>query len=156
MAHNRGAIVTTPQPKKKKATGRPFEKGNNANPGGRPKKDPKIAAFQISKYEDFIENMQIFGDMPMRQLSIEKNNEDMPAFAAVCANIVYDAAWGGKEFRKDARQILLERIWGKPKETDLNPFTDLHDMMKQIPLSELVGLMRNAQGHQDLRDKKDA
>lgn len=119
--------------------GRKFEKGNCANPGGRPKKDPMVREFQETSYKDFVSKLQQFGSMPKEELKEIVKDPQTTVFDLVFARILFDAAQG----KADARQVLLDRLWGKVKEMEITPvFDDEHNMMRRIPVAELILLAR--------------
>lgn len=123
------------------ARGRPFAKGNNANPGGRPKLDPKTKEFKKTSYEDFCNGVQTYGEMSKDELKAEVKRKDIRAFDLIFARVVDQASEG----EKDARAVLLDRLWGKPKETDIVPFAAEQELMKRIPITELIELARKYQ-----------
>lgn len=119
--------------------GRKFQKGEVHNPGGRPKKDPLVKAFQETKYKDFVHKLQCFGSMPKEDLKEIVSDPKTTVFDLVFARILFDAAQG----KADARQVLLDRLWGKVKEMEITPvFAEEHNMMRRIPVAELVLLAR--------------
>lgn len=123
-----------------------WKKGVSANPGGR-HKNKELEAVKRTTYEDFIDNLQRYGKMTMPQLAIEKERKDLAAFNVMFANTVYAAAKGSK----DAINILLDRLWGKPKEVESLPFAAEQEMLKQIPMHELIALARKYMGPESNR-----
>jgi len=119
--------------------GRRFEKGNCANPGGRPKKDPIIKEFQETKYKDFVNKLQMFGSMSKGELKDIVKDDSVVAFDAVFARVLYDSAEG----KDKARDTLFDRLWGKAKEAEVTAqFSAEHELMRRIPIAELIELAR--------------
>lgn len=97
--------------------GRPIQKGQVLNPGGKPKKDPIVKKFQETTYKDFIDNLQQLGSLPRDELKEIVANPKTPVFKLIFARVLFDAQNGKIESQK----MLFERLWGKVKETDLDP-----------------------------------
>lgn len=125
--------------------GNRFPKGVSGNPGGKKKIAPEIKAFQETTYKDFIAKLQIFGTWPSADLIKLIDDPQTIVFDKIFARILVDAGEG----KSDARQVLIERLWGKVKEMEATTaFAAEQEMMKRIPISELVELAkkyRNAQ-----------
>lgn len=124
---------------KKKVIGRPFKKGESGNPLGKPKKDPIIRAFQETKFKDFIDKLQMFGSMGVGELKEIVEDEGTVAFDAVFARVLYDSTKG----KDKARDTLFDRLWGKAKEAEVTAqFSAEHELMKRIPIAELIELAK--------------
>lgn len=92
--------------------GRPFQKGNVANPGGRPKVDPIIAKFKQTTYADFIDTLQRYGSYTIPEMRAIQDDPSTTMFQRIFGTVIVKAAEGDK----DARRELFERLWGKVKE----------------------------------------
>ncbi len=64
-------------------------------------------------------------------------------FDVIFGRILYDASQG----KSDARNVLLERLWGKVKDNDMHsvPFAAEQELMNRIPITELIELARKYQ-----------
>ncbi len=103
--------------------GRPFEKGNVANPLGAGAAPAHLRKFKAKTYEDFIESLQKMGDMNqedlLRIVSVEFNKtlpkdkkaKNMPI---VFARFMLECQRGNMI----AMKMFFEYLWGKPKEFD--------------------------------------
>lgn len=99
-----------------------WKKGQSGNPSGRPKTDPVILKINKLSQRDLVEKLREFGNMTPSELqkSVWKD-EKTTTFEVVCAKIYIDAMAG----KADARQILLERLCGKVKDTiEIGPTND--------------------------------
>ena len=125
---------------RKKVWGTPFQKGKSGNEGGRPKKDPIIRKFQETKYKDFIDKLQMFGSMSKGELKELVKDNSIMAFDAVFARVLFDSMEG----KDKARDCLFDRLWGKVKEANISvdQFSAEHELMRRIPVIELIGLAR--------------
>lgn len=112
--------------------GRPFPKGKSGNKGGRPKKNPIIAKFKETTYEDFIFQLQRYGVLTKDQMKEDLKRPDCTMFEHIFGRIVIDAAQG----EKDARQVLLDRLWGKVKEKIEHSGTNTNDVKVIITLPD--------------------
>jgi len=124
------------------AIGRPFKKGQSGNPNGKPKKDPIIREFQATTYKDFILKLQKYGTFSKEELKEIVDNPKTQTFDLIFIRILYDAMHG----KADARQVLLERLWGKVKDhmqIDLESENNKEDLRK-LPIQELLQLVRKA------------
>ncbi len=120
-----------------KSPGRPFQKGQSGNPLG-PRIDPAMKAFRETTYKDFISGLQRFGGQPLSFIEAELERPDITAFEAMFGNIVLSAAKG----EKDARAVLLDRLWGKVKDAVEISTRDIDDRMRTIGADKLTALMR--------------
>lgn len=110
-----------------KIVGKPFPKGSSGNPGGRNKIDPEISKFKQMTYQDFIDKLQEFGALNTTQLKAVVENKETPVFQLIFARILFEAQKGNMK----AMQMLLERLWGKPKDTDID-FDALKNAAPQV------------------------
>lgn len=97
--------------------GRPFQKGQSGNPGGGLKKSPIVKKFQQTTYEDFINHLQHLGSLARDDLQAIVKDPKTPVFQLIFARVLFDAQNGKVESQK----ILFDRLWGKVKETDIEP-----------------------------------
>lgn len=114
-----------------------FQKGQSGNPSGRPKTDPIIKKFKETTYKEFIETLQKYGTMTREEVNQDLKRPDATMFEVMFGNIVSQAAKGDK----DARSLLIDRLWGKVKESiDLN-FNQMSDeelvMLGRIAIQQL-------------------
>ncbi len=116
-----------------------FKPGQSGNPGGKKKQDPEIKQFRETTYKDFVTGLQKYGDMDKAQLKAEVRRPDIRAFDLIFARVVDQATDG----EKDARAVLLDRLWGKPKETEFGAIAH-QELLSRIPLSDLIELARKA------------
>lgn len=108
---------------KKLPKGTPFKPGQSGNPAGRAKTDPLIKAFKETTYKDFIAHLQKYGSYTPDEIQADMKRPDITMFELMFSNIVCGAANGGK----DARAVLLDRLWGKVKEVH-----ELHSYDKEL------------------------
>lgn len=119
--------------------GRKFQKGQSGNPGGVSKVARAMKNFQKLSHEEFLTKLQLFGSATKAQLQEILDDPETKVFDLIFIKILHDAVEG----KSDARQVLLERLWGKVKEMDITPvFAEEHNMMKRIPVAELILLAR--------------
>lgn len=90
-----------------------FKKGQSGNPGGRRPEDPIIKEFKETTYKDFIESLQKYGCFNNKEMEVELKRPTATMFELMFCRIVAGAANGDR----DSRQVLLDRLWGKVKET---------------------------------------
>lgn len=98
--------------KRSPGPGRPFVKGQSGNPGGRSKLEPEIKAFKETTYKDFINNLQKYGAFSPNEMEEEIKRPTITMFEKIFGTIVIQASQG----EKSAREVLLDRLWGKVKE----------------------------------------
>lgn len=127
------------KPKKPRGPGRRFQPGESGNPAGKAKQDPAIRTFRETTYKDFVAGLQKYGDMDKAELKAEGMRGDIRAFDAIFAKVVEQAVDG----EKDARAVLLDRLWGKPKEMEFGAIAH-QELLSRIPISDLVELARKA------------
>ena len=126
-----------------------FQKGVSGNPGGKRKKDPTIKAFQETSYKDFINKLQEFGSMSPAQMKEIVQAPDAKMFDVIFGRILYDASQG----KADARQILLERLWGKVKsqiELEHAGNIDFKEKVKNMSTEELLKMVNNTLPQKDM------
>ena len=117
-------MPTPPPPKDTK-----WKPGVSGNPGGKPKESKEVRAFKQSTYDDFIRKMNEFGHMTRDQLKQVIQDESTPVFDLVFGRILFDAQRG----RQYAMNILIDRMWGKPKETTLDIPANAPKVVIQLP-----------------------
>lgn len=97
--------------------GKKWVKGQpSANPTGRPKLPAELREFKQTSYEDFLNALQKYGNMTSEALVAEMKRPECTLFERMFGNMVAQAAAGDH----DARKLLLDRVWGKPQEIDIN------------------------------------
>ena len=114
-----------------------FVKGKSGNISGRPKMDPALKKFKETTYKDFLGGLQKYGAYSPKEMEAELERANITMFEMMFGNIVYTAAKGDK----DARALLLDRLWGKVKDqvqSDTNPLTE---ELKQLTLKQLLELV---------------
>lgn len=130
--------------------GKPFKKGVSGNPGGRKKESPIVSQFRKTSYEDFINYLNKYGAMNQAEMKAEIERVDCTMFEKIFGRIIYQAAQG----EKDGRQVLLERLWGKVKDqvefTQNSANQETEDLLRKIPLSELVALAKKYEAAEKL------
>ncbi len=107
-----------------------WKKGQSGNPSGRPKADVVIADINRLSQRDLVEKLREFGNMTPSELQKTVwKDQKTTTFEVVCAKIYIDAMAG----KADARQILLERLCGKVKDTlEISP-TNARPMQTVAP-----------------------
>jgi hypothetical protein len=102
--------------KKQEAPAHAWKPGQSGNPSGRPKLPAELREVKRTTYEEFLTALHKYGHMTRYELVKEIERVDATMFEVMFANVVYKAAEGDK----DARTVLLDRLWGKPKEMDVH------------------------------------
>lgn len=127
-----------------------FKKGQSGNPSGRAKQDPQIKAFRELTYKEFLTQLQKYGWQTPKQIEQDLKREDVTMFERIFGKIILQAAEG----EKDGRQVFLERLWGKVKDqvefTQNNANKEAEELLKKIPLSELVALAKKYEAAEKL------
>lgn len=100
---------------KGKPRGIPFEKGKSGNPSGRPALPEKAREFKKISYVDFLENLQKYGAMSDLEFAADLKRKECTQWERIVAKIILGAVQGDPTARKD----LLERLWGKVKESQV-------------------------------------
>lgn len=121
-----------------KPRGKPFKKGQSGNPGGRTALPPEIRSFREMSYKDFLSNLQKFGTMTREQLVSEMQRPDATNFELLFGKIVQSAVEG----ERDARALLLDRLWGKAKEAPDAPEGEFDEMLDKISRDKITELLR--------------
>lgn len=120
--------------------GKRFVKGQSGNPGGGKKLDPFVKEFKETSYKDFINQLQKYGKLTRLEMQADLQRPEATMFEIMFGQIVASAAKGDK----DARQVLLERLWGKVK--DSIEFKDMNEVerekIRQMPMSELKKMIK--------------
>ena len=93
--------------------GHRFKKGQSGNPAGVSKAAKEIQKFKVTSYQDFINKLQEFGGLTPEEMKAVVQNPKTKMFDVIFGRILYDASIG----KPDARQILLERLFGKVKDS---------------------------------------
>lgn len=89
-----------------------WKKGQSGNPGGVPKRRKDVHVFRQTTYEDFIDNLKYFGSLTKEEMQEDLTHAETTMFEHVFGKMVMQAADGDER----ARNELLNRLWGKPKE----------------------------------------
>lgn len=118
--------------------GRRFQPGQSGNPSGKngASVDPAIKAFKETTYKDFINKLQKYGAFTRQEIANELQRPDATMFEIMFGQIVASAAKGDK----DARAVLLDRLWGKVKEVH-----EVHNYEKElaeIPKERIIEFLR--------------
>lgn len=99
---------------------------------------PEMKQFRETSYHDFLQHLHRYGSMTKEQIATEMRRPGTTMFEMMFGNLVINAAKG----EKDARRVLLERLWGKPKEDITLNLRDVatNDLIKmaQECMSELA------------------
>lgn len=113
-----------------------FKKGKSGNEGGRPEKDPVVKKIQETTLREFMQALQKYGHFTKAQLAEELERPTATMFEIMFCQIVGSASRGAK----DARQVLLDRLWGKVK--DKVEYTDATEVerenIKRMSMNELI------------------
>lgn len=136
---------------RKPGTGR-WTKGQSGNLSGKPKQDPMVAKFKATTYKDFMEHLQRYGAFTRKEMDVVLKNEATSMFELIFATIVSQAANGCKH----ARQVLLDRLWGKVKEIqeitiENNGLEDKIKMLSPLKQEQLIELLREAKNASESR-----
>lgn len=94
----------------------PYKAGQSGNPGGRPKLDPAIKKFKETSYEDFVRALQKYGSMTKVEINADLKRPEASMFDLMFGNLVLQAAKGNAQ----SRQLLIDRLWGKLKDSDVH------------------------------------
>lgn len=118
------------------ARGKPFVKGQSGNPSGRPKDDPLIKEVKETTYKQFLEGLQKYGALSREEMQAELQRKDATMFEIMFGQIVASAAKGDK----DARQVLLDRLWGKVKDkVEFSDATEIErEKVRKMSMNELI------------------
>lgn len=119
-----------------------FKKGISGNPSGRPKNDPLIQKVKETTYKEFITQLHKFGNLTREEVAQEIMNPEATMFQVMFGQIVASAAKGDR----DARQVLLERLWGKVKDELKIETNPLKEEMKKKSVKELIEIRKQAKG----------
>lgn len=113
-----------------------FKKGVSGNPSGRKKANPIVSAIKETSYIQFLEGLQKYGALSRTELQAELQRPDATMFEIMFGQIVASAAKGDK----DARQVLLDRLWGKVKDkVEYSDVSDIErDKIKRMSMNELI------------------
>lgn len=115
-----------------------FEPGRSGNPGGRPALPAELKLFRTTTYKDFLSALQRYGQMSKTEIQAELHRADATMFEIMFANLVVSAAKGDK----DARKELLERLWGKVKDSIELTKAEADDILDLVDPEQLVLLLR--------------
>lgn len=126
--------------KRKKSGGRDFQPGQSGNPGGKRPMDPALKELKHLSYQDFLASLHRYGYMTASQTELEVNRPDLTHFERLSLNVVVTAANGDK----DARNVLLERLWGKVKDTIDIAHRDLDQELEKVNRDKIVQLLKEA------------
>ncbi len=122
--------------------GKKFQKGQSGNPGGRRKETSEVTLFKKTTYEEFINYLQKYGSMTKTAMKKELEKSSTSMFETIFARIIFQAAMG----EKDARQVLLERLWGKVKDqVEHSGKMDYRDInVANMSNEELISVIKEA------------
>ena len=117
-----------------------FKKGKSGNPSGLPK-DPQAIAIQEARSQFLLATLSKMAASTRPELKAIIKDESQPAINVIFARVVVDATSGNN----NARQVVLERLWGKPKEEIVVATkTTLEQSMQDRPIEELIEIARGA------------
>lgn len=89
---------------------------------------------------EFLDALQRYGQMTRAEIAADLSRPDATMFELIFAGTMAAAAKGDKE----CRAIVLERLWGKPKDVDAVE-RELHDeQLERVPRERIVQLLREA------------
>lgn len=89
-----------------------FVVGKSGNKRGRPQLPDHVREFKRYSYEHFIEKVQEFSMLTKEQLKTRIKDPSTTMFDLMFATAVTQASEGDK----DARNLIIDRLWGKIKE----------------------------------------
>lgn len=96
--------------------GRPFEKGNRANPLGAAVVPSHMRKFKAKTYDDFIKSLEKMGDTTQEELIALVGNKKSKNMPIIFGRFILECQRGNMV----AMKLLFEYLWGKPKELDPN------------------------------------
>ncbi len=111
-----------------------WEPGESGNPKGRPKLSPEARAFRETTHQIFLDTLQLYGNMTLEQLKAEMKKPERTMFELIFGKVIQQSALGDDK----ARTLLIERLWGKPKELN----NDIMAHVKQIPTQDLIQMAK--------------
>lgn len=94
--------------------GRPFEKGNRANPLGGAVVPTHMRKFKAKTYDEFIEALQTMGEMTQAELKELVFNDESKNMSIIFGRFLLECQRGNMH----AMKMFFEYLWGKPKEFD--------------------------------------
>lgn len=102
-----------------------FKPGQSGNPRGAAAHDPLVKSFKKTSYQEFIIALQKYGTMTAQELRDDLARPEVTMFEKIFGKIVEQASEGDYV----ARQLLIDRLWGKLKDSDVNiNMTSLSDL----------------------------
>ncbi len=105
--------------------------------------EPKITKAELRQLRrttmrEFLDALQRYGHMTRTEIAGELQRPDATMFELVFAGTMAAAAKGDK----DCRNIILDRLWGKPKDV-AEVEREIHDeQLRRIPRERIVMLLR--------------
>ncbi len=88
--------------------------GKSANPSGRPKLPAQLQQFKNLSYQEFLFSLQKYGSVSMKELRKLIEEDEVGGFEMISVRAIVQAADGNHI----ARQMIVERLWGKVREMD--------------------------------------
>lgn len=122
-----------------------FEKGKSGNESGRPAIPKHLKDFRRISYEDFLNALQANLNQPKEYLNDKLRDPQAPAFELIVIKIILGCIGDGKYgLDKDARNILLERLWGKVPDVSQIYQENTAELLNDIPRENILEYLRKA------------
>lgn len=114
---------------KKQPTSGSFKPGQCGNPSGRPRLDPVVLEARKVTQAEFIDGLLKYGHMTRKEIQEVAKDQSKTMFDLLFCKLVATAADGNK----DARALLIERLWGKVKDTPTEPTGPVENVIVNLP-----------------------